>query len=371
MRQERFGGDMRKKLILFAISVLILILVFVSCDRFDNDFPVRMTESEFLEIFEETATNYLRENDISKVMSFFANDYLNLGITKSDLFDFFLDKEWSPVADIVVSNISSSNRIKAFNLSVTDNEADVDSTWVDFLENRNGHFLWVGNRQMPREPIEQVVLAQSFTGLWCPTCPDASGRLHTIESIYPDNFIFIDYHINDALAIYSNFAEERSYYNNINNLPTVVFQGQAIVRNLNIFQTTVEAILAVETEITFEDLEFSVENRDITGSIKIVFNPDNPPVSIENLYLYALIYQHEVPGFVYTTDPSKTASRVVRGRSRVPIEYLQSNQTLEFSVTSLFDITDDSYLVVWIQQMAGASLASGDRILNVVRKPLF
>jgi hypothetical protein len=329
---------------------------------------------EFLVFFQEEATNYLRDNDIDNVLCFFSDDYLNSGITKDDLADFFNSISWSPEAIIEVS--SARNRNTSYTISVLDAVSDVDSTWVDYVEYTNEQFLWVGNKQTM---IELVVLAQSFTALSCRFCPDASGRLHEIESIYPDNFIFIDYHNGDSLSVYNNFAEEVTYYRDSIgqlNMPTVVFQGQTIIRgagsNINRYLPTVQTLLAVEPEIGIQIIEHSVVNRDITGSVKIVFNPDKPPTSSDNLYLYYLVYQREVPGAIYQYDTSKTASRVVRARGSVPIVSLESDQVIQFSLASTKHLTQDTFLLVWVQKIADiGTWSADDKILNAVRKPLF
>ena len=71
--------------------------------------------------------------------------------------------------------------------------------------------------------VQRVVLAEEFTGTWCPYCPGAARGLHDLAQVAGDTVAIIAYHIGDAFTVLE--ANIRDSYYNIPGYPTVRFDG--------------------------------------------------------------------------------------------------------------------------------------------------
>jgi len=345
--------------------ILVVSIVIFGCDRFERDF---MTVDEFVDEFRITAGNALRENNIPLFMSFFSDSYLNNGIDRDSLAYFIADREWSEETLMIVSPaIGSRTR---FSMTVQDN--GFVHRWSDVLRLESGRYIWYGNQLNHLEP-RQVVLAQVFTALQCINCPNASDALHAISEVFPDNFIYLKYHVDrDSLSLYDSFADERRYYN-ANVQPIVVFQGQRRIMGGTPAQTgqyaqIVQDLLIQEAAISMDDLRHSVNNRTITGSVVLNY----AALNTNNLYLFYAVYEKETTAY-YQVGPSAgmLATNVVRGRGSQPINPV-SGQRIHFELEAQRYLDDDTYLVVWVQSIEDINSQSPqDAILSAVRVKLF
>ena len=359
-----------KRLILLMLVVSIAIF---GCDRFERDFE---NVDRFIDEFRIRGTQSLRQDNISLMMSFFADNYLNNGVSKDSLATFFSYYPWTEKAEIIVTPVVGSRT--RFNITVTDDGILTEdglpflTMWSDVARLVGSNYLWYGNQL---EPIEsnQVVIAQVFTELRCANCPNASDALHEIAETFPDNFIYLKYHVrNDSLSLYDSFAEERQYYN-ANVQPIVVFQGQTMVTgglpaHTDRYAQIVQDLLVNDPEIALTNLEHTVNNRTISGSVVLNFAGLNP----ENLYLYYVVYEKETTA-TYQVGPSAgmLAKNVIRGRGRQPLNPV-SGQRVNFVLEAEKHLDTDTYLVVWVQRIENINRQSpSDRILNAIRKELF
>ena len=352
-----------KKLILLMLIVSIIV---IACDRFEREFE---TVDEFRENFTVSATNYLRNDDIESLMTFYSDMYKNNGVSKDSLATIFASRNWSEQAEIIVTSIPGQRT--RFNIEVRDSEFTV--SWSDVIRLEAGNYIWYGNQM---EPIEarQVVIAQVFTALHCANCPNASEALHTIAMAFPYNFIYLKCHVGgDSLSNYSNFREESVYYSSSDRIPqpTVVFQGQTTIIGGTSAQTerypqVVQDFIAQDAAIVVNDLKHSVNNRTITGSVVLNFTTLNP----ENLYLYYVVYEKETTA-TYESRPTMHAGNVVRARGSQPLNNLWDGQRIDFEFESTRHLGDDTYLVVWVQRIQDINRRSdSDAILNAIRQKL-
>lgn len=70
---------------------------------------------------------------------------------------------------------------------------------------------------------QRVVIAEEFTGTWCPYCPGAQMGLRNLKQEVGDLVAIIAYHLSDPFSIPEGSAR-RSYYG-VSGIPTVIFDG--------------------------------------------------------------------------------------------------------------------------------------------------
>ena len=358
---------MKKQFLIILITITILTIV--SCDRFERDFKPQITIQEFVQIFNTNSTNYLKNNNISAIMNYFSDDYLNNGIIKNDISAYFISINWTQEALINITPYSSAGKLFAYNFNIKDTGNSIDTTWVDYLKFESGKYIWSGNQTQAIENPKQVVLAQAMTALNCPSCPYSEQKLHFLETLYPNSFIFLEYHFFDSLSVYNNFNDERIYYN-ITSTPMVVFQGQTKIAggtqaSLDLYQPVVESFLNQDAEINIKNLEFTVENNTVTGSVVLNFDQ----IKTDNLYIHYAIYEKETTAMNYINEP---ASHVVRARGKHLLENLQNNSQINFELTSTKYLDSDTYLVIWVQRMMNLnSQHENDKIFNAIKQKLY
>ena len=365
LRRDAVGtkkGD--KKMKKTMLLLLILTILIISCDRFDRDFAPGITIEEFVQLFETTGTLYLKENNIPSLMNFYSNNYLNDGMSKSGIQNFFSSHDWTENAEISLSNYTNSNS----SFYVTIKDQSIDTTWVDYIRPESEKYVWIGNQISGIEDSEYFVISQSFTYITCQNCPLAAVKLQEVESIYPYNFIYLKYHINDALSLYNRFNDEWMYYGQPNP-PHTVFQGRITLSGtsqLDSYQPIVDGLMQENPELAIENLSYTVSDRTVEGSVDIDFKE----VNTENLYLHYLIYEKErEEQYVYGGRPY--VSNVVRARGMHLLENVENQASYSFELLSPVDIPDDGYLVVWVQRMANTNLYSeGDMIYNAIREKI-
>ncbi len=72
----------------------------------------------------------------------------------------------------------------------------------------------------------RTVVAEEFTGTWCPWCPSAMQGLFNLEQQVGDRLAVVAYHINDVFQV-PGCTDRRTYYG-ITAYPTVVFDGVVV-----------------------------------------------------------------------------------------------------------------------------------------------
>jgi len=374
------------------VKVIILILIclaILSCNRFNIVFdppestqrPPVVTEIDFITSFADTTTYFLRENDIDAVMSFYSPDYINGGMTFADREDFYRSVQWTEVAEMTISP-AASRANGGYDVTITDGEETY--SWVDYAERHGVSFWWVGSQR----PY-QVVLTESFTGIYCQYCPLASQKLHEISEIYPNRFIFIEYfsRANDPLGIleYNRFQREKTYYG-VTSEPFTAFHGGINTINglgpnnsfLANYQLIIERLINTEATISLSNLSCSINGDDISGSVKIAFTETVNP----DLYLHYAVYEETVQESQFYYQQSIPVSHAVCARGYQPLDAnTPSGQTINFTLQvpaqttnnyHLYPLDTDTKLVVWVQRKQNDNTyVQGDQVFYAVEKPLF
>ena len=354
---------MKNALLLCLLSALLL---FTACDRYDQDYIVIPTANAFVDNFNNMVPNALANNNISQVMSYYSPNYMNGGKSKSDMQNFYT-KDWSDSVMVEIT-VLNADRLK-YQLRIKDNGRSVDTTWVDFAKKIGSGFYWIGNQQGAPAIPKQKALLQVLTGTWCPNCPQAEAALHNIYQNIPNQMVYLEYHINDTLAV-SGTSNMAAYYG-VQSAPTVIFQGKTIVSGtsndaLNSYQPIINGIITSDTEILLSNLTYTKNGNNLTGSVNITTLGDT---NLENCYLKAVIYEKETTALNYEQEP---CGNVVRAQTTVNLNAKAFRQSVDFEMTSTKGIANDAYVVVWVQKIANVNLfnETTDKILNCIESQI-
>jgi len=340
-----------------------------------------LSEAGFIESFIEDAPVLLAERNFDELLKYYWSDYKNGTISYADMEEYYRSQEWTAEVEVSVTPIRKNRASTAYSITITDPGLNYEYSWVDYAEKPNNRFLWVGNQ--PEASPLQVVLVETFTGIYCQFCPLASDKLHQISQIYPSQFIFIEYFSKttppDPLGIeeYNRFAREKTYYS-VSSEPVAVFQGQVTIisagglnNNQNQYQPTIEGLMDDEATIVIRDLAYSITNDQIDGSVTLTIGE----MITSNLYLCYAVYEEEVTEEQFAYAPDIPVIHVVRARGRHTLVNPVSGGVQAFSLqvpAETYPLDTDTVLVVWVQRMQnGVTRVEGDKVFFAVKGSLY
>ena len=354
-----------------------------------NQDPITLQSRRAFELsFASDGSGYLKDGEIDTFMDYYSDEYLNNGQEKEDLEALFEGNTWGADAEIIVTPEGAGYRV------VFNNAGDEVFSWIDVIALEGDNVRWVGNQQRVRSSL--LVIAQGFTGLWCTSCPDAATAYSNLEAMFPDNFVYLKYHLDirqDSLVLYNEYREEQNYYGTPNTIvaPVAIYQGETRVNAagspaaIRAQEVIVRNLILQEAEIELENLNFTIHEtrkpRDtVKGSVQLRFSD----LDTSNLYLFYTVYQKETTA-TYNYAPSIYAKNVVRARGHHKLLDLADGDIVEFELESAEFATrpgrpnpeyrsfaDNTYIVVWVQRIENIdSRQDGDRILNAVKQNLF
>ncbi|MEA2104967.1 MAG: hypothetical protein U9P79_10065 [Candidatus Cloacimonadota bacterium] len=122
------------------VLLLILIIIFsiLSCDKSDED------DSGFIDFignFSSALINGLVSNDISSIMQYYSEDYLNNGMNKEDMQTLFSELV-SDSVDVETDMVSGENYQFTYRIVTS----FADTTIVDFAQEEGNDFIIIGNQ---------------------------------------------------------------------------------------------------------------------------------------------------------------------------------------------------------------------------------
>ncbi len=347
------------------IILLLGLLLFTACDRFDQDYIKVIHVEDFVNSFQNDAQTALKNHDFSTVLAFYSPDYLNEGMNKTAMEQFY-NRSWSDSVKVQIVEINPDSM--KYQVRVIDNGRSVDTTWVDYAKKIDNAYYWYGNQVSVIELPKQKALVEVLTGLWCPNCPAAENELDEIYATIPNQMIMINYHVGpDTLGL--NLSD-CAYYGNT--APTVLFQGKTKVSGAN--QTQLDQylpllsnIISQDAELTLTNLQFQKNGNSVTGSVKIN-NLNN--LNFTNSYLRAVIYEKETTALHFITH--ETAKNVVRARVMMDISQQDLSQPVSFTINSERYLDADTYLVIWVQKNESFTTINPetDKVYNCIEVPL-
>ncbi len=370
---------MKKYFIL--ILTCIALLAFFGCDRFEHTFEADSQDenwiSSFFAEFADSIATF--PENIPGIMTFYHDSYSNNGSTKADVEDFFISFTIinTPVfleATLIdtTTNLDITWQLIA---TTTSKEVILDTTFVDVLIPAADSYLYYGNQVDLRN-----ILVELFTGQWCSNCPNAEEALHNLRAKYGSRFSYVEYHIADQMAIDENNTLF-SYYPNSGTVPFAIVNG-----NLDLIYTaaTVECVQnAIETAIAdvlqqappaiFSDLQYTIADTSITGSISIQIEPGVPT---EELHLVAVLLEDY--NAEYTNYNGVPHHNIALKRSSLDLSNHDLQEPVQFAITDLNDLAslyngilpDDLTLVLWLQTLTSPYDQQTCRIYNIIETPI-
>jgi thiol-disulfide isomerase/thioredoxin len=348
------------KLILLCCCSLIVLLS-ISCDRFNNSFETAEPDTpdstyvlfvEHLEQFSMTLQNSVLDGDVSPAMTYYSEDYLYDGITKTDLGDYFLNLAQIATNELAVSfsTMDGAPITTEFVLSIVDNSADIDTSWVEYCLGIEEDFAFIGNQLEGAQPSgNRKVLVELFTATWCPNCPYVEAALHDLKSEYGDQFYYVEYHRMDALD-FGN-ADIAGYYNVPASLPIGIIQGSlrisggSATNSYNEYNYAISQYLGIEAEIFFDNFSYNIQGEQLTFSLSLFTQESLPLNDLVLRYAYAEKVT-EVDN--YAGEPCRN---VVLTEGSIDIQSDNINDSISGTFTIPEFETTQPQLVVWVQTM--------------------
>lgn len=352
---------------LYALLIIITLLA-VSCDRFEHTFKPAETIDIQTELFTplQNAFNVINANDVSAVMAFYDEDYLHNGQEKSDRESFYIDllQQYTNL-DFSVQLVSNpviviDDTLATVNWRLTVSEAAntviADSIFTgEKLIKKGNAWLLYGNRIYccPPPSYKQRVVIESFTGIFCPSCPEVDIVLHQLQENYPNSLSYLAYHYNDNLD--SGNLDVYTYYSSAQ--PTVVFQGVTKIEgnhpdNEQFYNQLASQISNADAQIILTNLDFSLSGNALSGSVRINLLDQNVDASQLKLK-YAIIDRVSEINYWGTTTPCRNVV-LAKGTKSLLDENLEQSVSFSLPVDNLpavynNTLPNDSYLVIWVQ----------------------
>ncbi|HEX37328.1 MAG TPA: hypothetical protein ENG70_00465 [Candidatus Cloacimonetes bacterium] len=350
------------KKLFFILCVSALVLTIFSCDRFNHHFdPVVTPFEKFLIDFGENTIEDLIVGDIDSIMEYYADNYLNDGMDKDDMWDLYKDISEALIdsVEIEIEVLSEAEYKVAYRFLAHD--AGVDVTVVDYAEVQRDSFLFIGNQIAP--VVHQKVLVEVATATWCPNCHYAEDALKQLKNTYGDQFYYVEYHMGDVLDI-GNY-EFFSYYG-MDFAPQSMFQGQFKISGggddtYAQYHNTLVTLFDVDALAQIEDFSYTFGDT-LQGQVTIDKKDELPT---DNMYLkYALVERvSSVVG--YTGEPCEQVV-IAKGKKYIANEDL--SQPVQFSLEMPHTIPDDVVLYLWIQTLENPYNADTCKIYNVIEE---
>lgn len=348
--------------------MIVLIIFIISCDRFEHNFT--STEVVSFEDFTNDFTNdlytFLLHDDIESIMNYYSDDYLNNGMNKNDVEDYFQSLSNGISNNLVVTIIGINNDSLKFIYNISDDSTSVDTTIIEYCIKKQDNYKLFGNQLTPQNP--QKVLVELITGMWCPNCVYCEEALHDLKEEYGDKFYYIEYHLNDpldigALDLFNQYGIDPA-------APYTFVQGQIKITggssdSKEIFRNILLPLFDVNASVVIDSLNYEIANDSLCGELKIRFEDD---INFDNLYLkYVLVeektnYTHQFSG--------DTCRQVVLAKGEHYIGNEDFSESIEFSLSMPDNPPDDLLLYVWVQKITDPYNYNVCKIYNVIKESI-
>ncbi len=340
----------KNKKFYFMVSLLLLIaLVVLSCDRFDNRFqPVEEDETfyERISLFRDTLLNTLPLADIETIMEFYDDSYLNDGWTKNDVESYFTQLSSIVTDNLGITIIDDHISQLTFTYSITDEIAEIDTVIVEYTLDKNSDYLFIGNQQDIEAPEEKRVLVELFTATWCPNCPYVEAALYDLKQIYGNRFYYIEYHIMDQLAF--GHSDILSYYQLPTSLPVSITQGSiqisggSAAESYDQYNFAISQFFNQEAEFIFSDFTYSVIDEVLSFSLLI----DSASQNLTNLQLRYTLLEKETNVDNAAGQPCRNVV-ITKGAVQMSPDMFNTLLSEELTIPN-FQFTNPR-LTVWLQ----------------------
>lgn len=339
------------KIKLLLLTLVLLSLFMVSCDRFEKptqgeSVDYNLIATEFFTDFAATAMLTSADNT-DNFMNYFHADYLQDGKTKQDMADminsFFLVNE---PRFINVEFISNSSLIVEWNLivSTTDNVLVDSMEFNDKLIQVGDDYFLYGNQVEPVNEEKLMPFAEIMTATWCGTCPQVEAAMHDYLYSNPDNFFYLEFHTQDAIA------GEHEFFDNfyaLTSAPSTVLQGKDIFAGdaSETYPGLLDDYKAMDAQLKLSNLVQTTGTENYQASVDIE-KLINGEFDTSNLKLRWAFYEDESATNNYIGQPCR---HVVLTEGLYEIGTADLDTTFPISIDYPRDIPEDMGIVFWLQ----------------------
>ncbi|MBN2830116.1 MAG: thioredoxin family protein [Candidatus Cloacimonetes bacterium] len=342
------------KLKALTLLLLIAFLVISGCERFTKPEPAEasVVEAEIIDFFDNSflpAIESMTTTDVSSAMAFYSDNYLNNGITKSDIEQEYLTlmgNFTNPVFSYSVMCLNDETLKIQWNLIVEEaNTKDLPVT--DYLVRNGENFLFYGDQIEPPTEEKAIAFIEVLTATWCPNCPELEEKIDELKETYGNSLYFVEYHYQDGLS--GDFSDIQGWYS-IYSAPTGVIQGVNILvgsetNALSQYDGLVQTIVNQDAEITLKNFTYSVDGSVYTLNVDFQ-NPGN--ISSEDLYLRYMMVEDTSSTMNYAGHPCRN---VMLQQNRIALNDEDLNGTYTFTHTCSLTLPDDAKIIVLVQKM--------------------
>ena len=337
------------------LTALLLLLGAVSCDRFEHSFApptdVDFDADFFMPL--QAALTQITASDVSAIEAMYSDDYLHNGINKADRVAWISSflSESGTIYEVLALNAQSTdaeNAVVNWRLKVTRNSSVLaDSSFIgETIRKEGDNWVLKGNSVCIPNLGKQLVIAEYFTFRTCPNCPPSEAKLQALQAQYPQNFIYLEHHVNMELAIP---GETTHMYYQAWSQPSAVFQGTEKVdgssaSNLAQFESIVEAYTQVDEPITYDLINIAMAGNNLSGKVSLTPRMD---IDFSDVVLNYVIISDE---YTYTNNAGQPLHNVVRAKGSHSLAGVDLSQPIPFSLDTVGDLPSDFTLVIFAQK---------------------
>ncbi len=363
------------------LLILILAMLIASCSRWDHDFaPKKVVDFEAV-LFNplQVAFDEISATELDPAMEYFSIDYLHFGIDRAGRETFFqslysvsTDLSFS-VTMIDAQELSADSGIATWNLKIhtADTKALLaDSTFVnDRLQKQNGIWKLRGNGlDGSTDSIKQRIIIEYFTFVGCPNCPIVETRIRQLQTMYPTQLSYVEYHVSGELSFGMSHNDLLAYYAAYPSPVSIIQGGNKLSGSTTEIldsYTSLTGILAdVDALIKLENFSYSVDNRSISASVKLT--PLQQGFAQDQLRLRYVLMKKTWNFADPNADPHHN---VALAKGNVDISAYDLSTPVSFSITSPIDIPSDAYMLVYVQKVP-SPFANNATIYNGIEVPV-
>ena len=345
---------MKRIFILLALIIISLITI-ISCDRFEKPELIDYNEIvvDFFDEFSTIADTTSAENT-EYFLSLFHANYLNSGITKQDMDDFinsiFLVNEPRFLSVELVNNhgyelINNELAVEWKLIITSTNSSSVEElTYSDKILKEGNNYYLFGDQLDPVDEEKLRPFAEILTATWCPTCPSVESAMHDYSELIPDDFFYLEYHIQDEITGEHEFFD--NFYG-FTSPPVAILQGVETLPGdqSNSYSSILNSYKEMDAELKLSDLVEISNEANYQAEVKIekltseVFDTNN--LKLRWAFYEAVSNANNIVG-----DPCKQVV-LTEGYFDITAEDLDS--TFAINIDYPRDIPNDMGVVFWLQ----------------------
>ncbi len=346
------------KPVVYVLLLMAILLGLASCDRFDHAFQPMAEVNFALELFTPLQAGFDSSSaaDLSNAMNFYSEDYLHYGVTKSaweSMLQGYLSGISDPQIEVSFSEtelLSETSAKATWRLKITDPATKavvMDSSYVaEKLVKTNNRWLLRGNQQEGGNNAgKQKVVVEYVTNIGCSYCPAVEAKLHELQAMYPDQFIYLTHQLTGPVAI----ADILFQYYNAFSAPTSIIQGihkltGGTQAELDQYEPLVANLINVDNPLAYTLMSHQINGNTVSGSLGLTLQTKALPKTSMILNLALLEDVSSATSF-----SGEHLTNVVLARQRIDLTNFDLAEPIEFSITDDRTLPDDLSLVAFVQ----------------------